>query len=127
MGCRGRGLGRRLINHALRDGPDYTWTTSSQSPKTGAARTAGDTCPHIAGGDFLDGRYGLSGDRRGNPDRGCCPAGAMSEYALRVEGGRLKLVEMQWRTDGTVWVRRRPIAIRRAIRSRHEQEGVGAR
>lgn len=28
-----RGLGRRLINRALRDGPSYTWVTSSQSPE----------------------------------------------------------------------------------------------
>lgn len=27
-----RGLGRRLINRALRDGPDYAWVTSGQSP-----------------------------------------------------------------------------------------------
>jgi GNAT superfamily N-acetyltransferase len=27
-----RGLGRRLISRALRDGPGYTWVTSSQSP-----------------------------------------------------------------------------------------------
>ncbi|WP_344948335.1 GNAT family N-acetyltransferase [Sphaerisporangium flaviroseum] len=28
-----RGVGRRLISRALRDGPSYTWSTSGQSPE----------------------------------------------------------------------------------------------
>ncbi len=28
-----RGVGRRLISRALRDGPGYTWSTSGQSPE----------------------------------------------------------------------------------------------
>ena len=54
-----QGYGRRLILRALRDGPDYLWTTSGQSPagarffaamsaETGAAFTGGaQTCEHI--------------------------------------------------------------------------------
>jgi GNAT superfamily N-acetyltransferase len=54
-----RGLGRRLINRALRDGPGYTWVTSGQSPdarKFFPAITAetrvtfterGPACPHV--------------------------------------------------------------------------------
>lgn len=54
-----QGYGRRLILRALRDGPDYSWTTSGQSPdgvrffaamsaETGAAFTGGArTCEHI--------------------------------------------------------------------------------
>jgi GNAT superfamily N-acetyltransferase len=54
----GQGLGRRLINRALRDGPQYQWTTSSQSPEgrrffpvlakeSGALLTVGPACAHI--------------------------------------------------------------------------------
>lgn len=54
----GLGLGRRLINRALRDGPDYQWTTSSQSSEgqgffpvlakeSGALLTVGPACAHI--------------------------------------------------------------------------------
>jgi GNAT superfamily N-acetyltransferase len=55
------GIGRLLINRALRDGPGYRWTTSSQSPQakrffpvmtteTGAAFTErAKVCPHIRG------------------------------------------------------------------------------
>ncbi|RST19115.1 hypothetical protein E2C00_20940 [Streptomyces sp. WAC05374] len=54
-----QGLGRRLVLWALRDGPDYEWVTSSQSPdgqqffpalarETGAALTnRGKVCAHI--------------------------------------------------------------------------------
>jgi GNAT superfamily N-acetyltransferase len=53
-----RGLGRRLIHRALRDGHAYAWITSGQSPEakkffpimsaeTGAAFTPhGPSCPH---------------------------------------------------------------------------------
>ncbi|MEO3874707.1 GNAT family N-acetyltransferase [Nonomuraea sp. B12E4] len=65
-----RGLGRRLIHRALRDGPTYAWATSGQSPEarkffpimsaeTGAAFTAhGPSCPHTG----LD-RRGLAAER----------------------------------------------------------------
>ncbi|TMR92696.1 GNAT family N-acetyltransferase [Nonomuraea basaltis] len=54
-----QGLGRRLIHRALRDGPDYTWATTGQSPEakkffpimaaeTGAAFIVhGPSCPHM--------------------------------------------------------------------------------
>ncbi|MDT0352901.1 GNAT family N-acetyltransferase [Pseudonocardia charpentierae] len=54
-----QGLGRRLVRRAWRDGPDQTWTTTSQSPEaqrffpvitaeTGAAFTPhGGGCPHF--------------------------------------------------------------------------------
>jgi GNAT superfamily N-acetyltransferase len=54
-----RGLGRRLISRALRDGPGYTWATSGQSPEakkffpaltaeTGVTFTErGPACPHV--------------------------------------------------------------------------------
>ncbi|MEO3860996.1 GNAT family N-acetyltransferase [Acrocarpospora sp. B8E8] len=57
-GWQRQGLGRRLIHRVLRDGPDYRWVTSSQSPEakkffpamsieTGAAFTErGPSCSH---------------------------------------------------------------------------------
>jgi hypothetical protein len=54
-----RGLGRRLLAHALQDAPDYTWRTSGQSPdgqrffaamttQTGIAFPAhGRSCTHL--------------------------------------------------------------------------------
>ena len=54
-----QGLGRRLIHRALRDGPGYTWVTTSQSPdakkffpaltaETGVTFTErGTACQHV--------------------------------------------------------------------------------
>jgi hypothetical protein len=59
VGVHRQGYGRRLILRALRDGPDYSWATSGQSPdgsrffaamsaETGAAFAGGArTCEHI--------------------------------------------------------------------------------
>lgn len=63
-----QGLGRRLVLRALRDGPDYVWRTTGQSPdarkffprlteETGIAFTEnGTTCEHIS--SALHGRGG---------------------------------------------------------------------